>query len=66
MLVMDYAPICEVLKSSADTVYSTRIDKARWQLAPYLYDLDIVYKHGWDHLNMDPLSRVERSVDVEG
>jgi len=63
-LVTNHAPIREILRSSVDTVYSTRIDKAQWQLAPYLDDMDIVYKPGKDHLNVDPLSRTERYGDV--
>ncbi|MDB5851806.1 MAG: hypothetical protein JWP29_5558 [Rhodoferax sp.] len=59
-VITDHAPIREVLRSSANTVYSIRIDKAAWQLAPYLDDLEVVYRPGKDHLNVDHLSRPEK------
>ena len=56
-LVTDHAPIGEVLQSSAATQYSTRIDKFRMLLAPFLERISVHYRPGKEMTNVDPLSR---------
>jgi len=57
VIISDHLSIKEVLNSSANTVYSVRIDKARMDMAPYLEDVEIRYRPGRNHVNVDPLSR---------
>lgn len=56
-IVTDHASIKDVLNTAVTTQYSLRIDKFRMLMAPYLDDIEVVYRPGKDHLNVDPLSR---------
>ncbi|KAF8459763.1 hypothetical protein BDZ91DRAFT_799707 [Kalaharituber pfeilii] len=62
VIISVHQPISPVLHSSANTVYSLRIDKFRMNLAPFLDSVEVWHKPGKQHVNVDPLSRV-RNVE---
>jgi len=41
VIISDHLSIKEILNSSANTVYSVRIDKARMDMALYMEDIEI-------------------------
>jgi len=41
VIILDHLSIKKVLNSSANTVCSLQIDKARMDIAPYLEDIEI-------------------------
>ena len=51
---MDHASIKEIVRTSAATQYSTRIDKFRMLLAPFIDDKEVFYRPGKDMANVDP------------
>jgi len=57
LLVTDHASIREVLRSSASTQYSIRLDKFRMLLGPFLDRIQVIYRPGREMTNVDPLSR---------
>ena len=57
ILVTDHAPIKEVLRTSAATQYSLRLDKFRLLLAPFLDKLKVMYRPGKQMTNVDLLSQ---------
>ena len=57
ILVTDHASIREVLRSSASTQYSIRLDKFRMLLGPFLDRIHVTYRPGKEMTNVDPLSR---------
>ncbi len=59
----DHASIREIGRTSAATQYSTRIDKFRMLLAPFIDDIEVFYRPGKDMANVDPLSRAEFTAD---
>ena len=56
ILVTDHVPIKEVLRTSAATQYSLRLDKFRMLRAPFLDKLKVMYRPGKQMTNVDPLS----------
>ncbi|KAF8439657.1 hypothetical protein BGX38DRAFT_1207033 [Terfezia claveryi] len=63
VLVTDHPAIREVLRSSASTQYSIRLDKFRMLLAPFIDKLRVVYRPGKEMTNVDPLSRAQWSTN---
>jgi len=57
MIVTDHASIREIVRSSASVQYSTRIDKFRMLLAPFIDNMKVFYRPGKEMVNVDPLSR---------
>ena len=62
VIISDHLSIKEVLNSSASTVYSLRIDKARMDMAPNLEDVEVWYRPGKDYVR----GRVKYKVEFEG
>ena len=67
LVTTDHASIREIVLTSAPIQYSTRINKFRKLLAPFIDDIQVFYRPGKDLVNVDPLSRTEfvaHSTDV--
>lgn len=62
-VVTDHQSILSVTGSSSNTIYSSRVDKWRMLLAPYLGQMTLVHRAGRIHRNADGLSRAKRKVD---
>jgi hypothetical protein len=58
VIFSDHKPIHSVLSSSPSTRYSTRIDKARMVLMPWLDNIEVKYIEGRKIAHVEALSRV--------
>lgn len=57
ILISDHEPLKGVINASPGTQYSSRIDKFRMLLMPFVDEMTILYKPGAKMTNVDPLSR---------
>lgn len=64
-IITDHQPIKGVLKSGPYTSYKSRVDRFRNLLMPCLDDIEVIYKPGTSHVNVDPLSRAEWQESTE-
>lgn len=62
-VVTDHQSLLAVTGSSSNTIYSSRVDKWRMLLAPYLGQMRLVHRAGRIHGNADGLSRARRTAD---
>lgn len=64
-VVTDHQSLLSITGSSSNTIYSSRVDKWRMLLAPYLGQMTLIHRAGRIHGNADGLSRSRRvAADV--
>jgi hypothetical protein len=62
-VVTDHQPIIQVVESSSKTLTSSRVERWRMLLQPYMGQMSFVHKAGKLHGNVDALSRLPRETD---
>lgn len=66
ILISDHEPLKGVINSAPGTQYSTRIDKFRMLLMPFVDDMTILHRAGSKMTNVDPLSRARYPIEPLG
>jgi hypothetical protein len=66
MVVTDHAPMVQVVDSSSFTPTSPRVERWRMLLQPFVGQMPFVHKPGKSHNNVDALTRLKRSGQLEG
>jgi hypothetical protein len=66
MVVTDHAPMVQVVDSLSFTPTSPRVERWRMLLQPFVGQMTFVHKPGKSHNNVDTLTRLKRSGQLEG